>query len=76
MTFTERDKEWAKQHRMENGYDTGVADCPRCGQDHESIWFAPLDNPIGEWEFWAPCPTTHQPILGKLTEDHQEDAYC
>jgi hypothetical protein len=45
-----------------------VASCPRCGQRHEGVSFAPLTNPITTSAFeslthFALCPDNGQPIM-------------
>jgi hypothetical protein len=38
-----------------------IANCPRCGQAHSGLDFAPLANTQFTW--WATCPVTNQPVL-------------
>ena len=51
--------------------------CARCGEDHEeTIVFRPLTIPVREGiivyaTHWAPCPSTCEPILMRLTEARQ-----
>lgn len=42
---------------------TDVKRCQRCGQDHDGMTFQPLDNATGAYRWWAPCPTTGQPVM-------------
>ena len=45
--------------------------CPRCGEDHEPIAFQPLAG-HDRYSHWAQCPTTGQPILGRLEDRNEE----
>lgn len=38
------------------------ADCHRCEQMHDLV-FHPLAKPIGEWDWWAVCPVSREPVL-------------
>lgn len=55
-------------------YVTDLVGCARChGDGHESIAFTPLAHPVETdgvvtATHWAPCPTTHEPILMVFTE--------
>ncbi len=50
-----------------------VKSCARCGQTHE-VEFFPLDNASDEWDHWADCPVTHQPIMMREISDSQEES--
>lgn len=40
-----------------------VLNCQRCGKTHTDLKFKPLKNPADEWDWWAMCPATRQPLL-------------
>lgn len=40
-----------------------VEDCPRCGQEHESLLFSPLTNPDGEKDYFAFCTEKTEPVM-------------
>lgn len=40
----------------------GEMRCQRCGEDHV-LTFRQLVPPIDDYGWWAPCPTTGEPIL-------------
>lgn len=47
---------------------TDVRDCARCGLDHGRIRFARFRRPVKDtdgrqWQLWATCPETLEPIL-------------
>lgn len=47
-----------------------VRKCQRCNQDHESVTFRPLSNPVDDFCFWSTCPETYEPIhLAILTPE-------
>ncbi len=51
---------------------THLEGCQRCGGNHEMLRFAPLNNPVDEYAWWALCPTTKQPLLMRTTKSEQE----
>jgi len=40
-----------------------VFNCARCGDRHDCLTFYPFTNAPDEYEFYAMCPTTIQPVL-------------
>jgi len=46
-----------------------VHNCQRCQQDHDNLVFLPLANPADEWDWYATCPTTNQPIWMHFVEE-------
>lgn len=45
-----------------------IYNCARCGKDHEDLEFVRFQRPVEDrdgrtWEWWAHCPTNHDPIL-------------
>lgn len=46
-------------------FTTALDTCARCGKAHAYVRFSKMDNPIGEYDFWAPCPNNGQPIILK-----------
>ncbi len=51
---------------------TDVKRCARCQDDHDGVVFCRLYNPSDEYEWWAHCPTTWQPILMKIVAEAKE----
>jgi len=49
-----------------------VKDCARCGEDHKQLRFIKLTRPGPRHSFWAPCPTNHEPIMMKVTQDKKK----
>lgn len=50
-------------------FTTKIGSCARCGKDHEYVRFSKLDYAIGDYDFWAPCPTNGQPIILKRVSE-------
>jgi hypothetical protein len=52
-------------------YESTVTNCARCGNIHIGLTFFPFIRPpkYGRtvWTHYAPCPRTHEPILGRRT---------
>jgi hypothetical protein len=50
----------------------GIANCARCGGDHEALdWFVfsrPVPTRYGMYRAWATCPQTADPILFEIQE--------
>lgn len=46
-----------------------VHGCARCGVDHEMLRFLPLRNAPDEWQWFALCPNTQQPVMLKVDDD-------
>lgn len=51
-----------------------VRGCQRCGQYHLRLAFAPLANAVDDFQWWAACPVTKQPILMAMRNGVQETA--
>lgn len=50
-----------------------IINCARCGGYHERLIFKSMDNPIKdsdgmEWDRWAMCPTSGDPILMRVQQ--------
>jgi hypothetical protein len=50
-----------------------VRNCARCGLNHSAVTFHRMARPVvdldgTEWVYYAPCPTTGDPILLKNTK--------
>lgn len=45
-----------------------VRDCARCGKLHTMLEFQRLRRPARDYGWWAPCPTTGEPVLMQLHE--------
>lgn len=48
---------------------TSVPGCPRCGGSHDAVSAFPLVNPPVDWDYYAFCPTTLQPISIRKVND-------
>lgn len=46
-----------------------IINCSRCGENHTNLTFEPFRRPPGGFTHFAPCPTTHEPILMKVIPD-------
>jgi hypothetical protein len=44
-----------------------VITCARCGSDHTAVLFRRLQRHGEEFNFWANCPTTGEPIMMQVT---------
>jgi hypothetical protein len=42
-----------------------IKNCARCGEDHY-VTFKKLINPSDEWNYWALCPNTNEPIMMQI----------
>lgn len=54
-----------KKELENRSFTTDVSKCARCGQDHESLVFSPLNN-HPTYSHWVLCPVTFQPILLRI----------
>ncbi len=55
------------ESRTFDAYET-AGECPRCGAEHGSIspvhaFYRPVEDEFITWGWWAPCPTTGDPVL-------------
>lgn len=58
---------------------TDVMSCARCGFNHDHVAFLKLVRPMSDFQWWAECPITHEPILMKVEDDGQPvdgDSLC
>lgn len=37
--------------------------CQRCGEAHPNLQLEKLKNPADEYDYWAMCPNTNQPVF-------------
>lgn len=44
-----------------------IEHCARCNGVHEQVRFSRFLRPVNQYEYWALCPTTKEPILMELT---------
>ena len=44
-----------------------LSNCARCGGIHTNVTFKQFSKPCDLYTHYAPCPTTHEPILLKKT---------
>jgi hypothetical protein len=64
---------------MDEFTKSGVLHCARCGQDHEAVEWHKFQRPIEDddgtvWGYWATCPTTGDPILGRLLPEESKSS--
>ncbi len=43
-----------------------VPRCPRCRGAHPELAFRPFGVPLSEWNFWAQCPVSKEPMMAKV----------
>ena len=46
--------------------------CARCGEVH-TLTFSLILNPLSEWQWWALCPKTYQPVLMKIVSHNETE---
>lgn len=46
-----------------------IGKCARCGRDHSQLQFIELLIPQDEFQYWAMCPITGEPILMQVIPD-------
>ena len=51
---------------------TSVPDCPRCGKDHEILYWHELRNPGEQHNCWAMCPWTMEPLMAHIQFQAEE----
>jgi len=49
--------------------EVDISGCGRCQRNHNDLTFTALTHPHNDYTHWAMCPTVHQPILMKVTDD-------
>jgi len=53
-----------------------VEHCARCHDTHVQLSFRPFMNPVvvdnRQYEYWAECPNTHEPILCLVIHEDTE----
>jgi hypothetical protein len=54
-----------------------VDECERCGEEHASLTFIELQRQQAgangtDWDYWASCPTTGEPLMVTFPEDPAE----
>lgn len=57
---------------MKQEFKAKVVRCARCGKDHKSVRFYPLDN-HEKYTHFGNCSRTGQPILMIVKEDEKTD---
>ena len=62
---SEANRPYCEEHFPESRAtaDGTLAECPRCGQEHEGLIYKPFTRPTGLLHEWAPCPVNGEPIL-------------
>lgn len=58
--------EWGSPLSSVTGYDLryrDVVNCPRCGEEHETLFFQDFLGVPTPYAQWTLCPTTQQPII-------------
>jgi len=43
-----------------------IEGCARCGSNHQQLVFNKLFRPAEDFDYWALCPTTGEPVIMKV----------
>ena len=46
-----------------------VKSCQRCGTNHDQLEFKPLQNAADDYDWWAMCPSSNEPVLLRIVND-------
>jgi hypothetical protein len=55
-----------------NSFRTTITGCARCGQEHKNILVAKFGRPAGQYQWWAICPNTGEPIMIEIIRKRDE----
>lgn len=53
----------SKRLNVNDRYQATIRGCPRCKKTHADVEFQRFRIPAKEYQWWAPCPKTGEPIL-------------
>ena len=64
FTTCDNPKRFSRRKSVADHFTTDVHHCPRCGAKvHEGVDFQALRRPAKDFQWWAPCPDTGEPML-------------
>lgn len=57
-------------------FNSNIRNCARCGKNHTQLQFQEFKQPVkdkdGDWNYWAICPSSLDPILLR-TQEKEDD---